>query len=159
MHRYGLFVVTALLFVVPFVGAGGEKKSEGDKEPKGEKKQPQKKKLPPPRPVTVLASVEMKDGTSFVAEFRLAETLTIRTATVGTLNVPMGEVHFVDFEGETQRIVTHGLETFYGLIQNEQLLVRMVATNRIIALPRTMLKRLGFPDPPREFPEPGVFPQ
>jgi hypothetical protein len=168
VHRFGLFVVTALLFVVPLAGAGGDK-SEGDKEPKGEKKEgdkkaegdkkpPPKKKLPPPRPVSVVASVEMKDGSSFLAEFRLADTLTIRTTNLGTVTVPLGSIQFVDAEGETQRIVTHALETFYGLIQNEKLLARMVATDRIIALERTGLKRIGFPDPPREFPMPGEFP-
>jgi hypothetical protein len=162
VHRFGLFVITALLLLVPLAGAGGDKKGNGDKKSeedkkadgdkkKEEKKQPPKKKLPPPRPVSVIGSVEMKDGTSFLAEFRLADSLTIRTTNLGPVTVPLDAIQFVDVEGETHRIVTHALETFYGLIQTEQLLARMLTTDRIIAIQRIGLKRIGFPDPPREF--------
>jgi hypothetical protein len=178
VHRFGLFITTAFLLMLPLVHAGGprlpqegkkvddEEKKEGDKKEgdkkEGEKKQKEgggkkeldKKKLLPPRPVSVVAGVEMKDGSSFLAEFRLADTVTIRTTNLGLVTLPVGTIHFLDVEGDTHRIVTHALETFYGFVQTEQLIVRMLANDRIVALTRTGLKRVGFPDPPREFPFP-----
>jgi hypothetical protein len=177
VYRLGLFVIVLLLglFLSPWADAGGEKKipdgDEKEKEKEKEKKPPPapKVELPltvqlvsvtipwpklPPPPPPLLATVEMKDGTTFLGEFRRADTVTIRTDTLGALALKIDTIRFLDVEGNVHRIMTHGLETFYGLVQTEQINVRLLATEKASPLKRGDLKRIVFPDPPRDLLEP-----
>ena len=150
MHRLSLALFVPLLFLVSLADAGDEK-------------QPTPEKIPPPKkeeevtfpPLThVVATVEMKDGSTFLGQFRLADTLTIRTDNLGPVTLKLERVRFVDLEGPVQRIATHAPETFYGLIETEQFNVKMLVTGQSGALRAVGLKRLVFPDRPREI----VFP-
>jgi hypothetical protein len=127
----------------------------GDDDKKPQKKPPiDKKKIPPPVRVFVPATVETKDGTTFVARFRLADTVVLRTVDLGEVRLKLADVRFLDMEGPVHRIATHAPETFYGLVQNEAFDIGVLATRTELKLSRLGIKRLTFPD----LPTPEVMP-
>jgi hypothetical protein len=166
VYRLGLFVAVLLLGLIlaPLAPASGEKKMpDGDEKDKEEEKAKDKDTVSPCHlvrfpdpgkkpPTRVLATVEMKDGTTFVGEFRLADTLTIQTETLGPVSLKMDVIRFLDVEGPVHRVATHALETFYGFVQTDRINARLLATEKAKATPlqRNNLKRIVFPDPPRD---------
>src|SRR5262249_9593377 len=102
-----------VLLLVSLANAGDDGKKKPDKQPPIKMKQ-----ILPPLP-TVVATIETKAGTIFLGEFRLTDTVLIRTPDLGPLSLRLASVRFLDMEGDVHRIATHAPETFYGLIQDE----------------------------------------
>ncbi len=142
MYRFGSLLLFSLMLVS--LADGSQEKIKPPAETK---------KTPGYLPKYVVARVEMRDGTAFLGRFRMADTVVIRTENLGSLTLRFDTVRFLDLEGNVHRIATHAPETFYGLIQTDPFTIKVLAADREMKIPRTALKRLIFPDLPRE---PGV---
>jgi hypothetical protein len=144
VYRLGLLLIFPLLLV--------SLANAGDDEKKPQKKLPPDfgKKIPPPKRVIVTATVEMKDGTTFLASFRLADAVVLRTPNLGEVTLRLTEVRFLDMEGDLHRVATYAPETFYGLVQNETFDFLVLATRTALRVPRVGIRRLVFPDPPSQ---------
>jgi hypothetical protein len=145
VHRFSLALFVPPLFLVALADAGGEKQPIPEKIPA-----PKHEEVEFPRLTHVVATVEMKDGSTFLGRFRLDDTLTIRTENLGPVTLSIERVRFVDLQGEVQRVATHAPETFYGLLETDRFNVRMLVTGRNTTLLAIGMKRIVFPDRPRE---------
>jgi hypothetical protein len=148
VYRWGLLALVAPLLFLTALRAGDDDKKKPD--PGNDKDKKFEKEIQPP-PVVPVTIVELKDGSTFQAEWLAPPLLAFTTTNLGAIRFKREEVRFIDLEGAYNRISTQELDTYYGTLETSEVRLRLLATDEPKTIPLEQIKRLVLPARPRPY--------